>query len=92
MTGIGRARRRASFGVPCIAILALGVAGQVGGKVMTPQTIIAFVVAELFPPRPATQATETTLASKRTKDLVIAITSSDGGLEGWREQFLCAVP
>ena len=92
MIQIGRARRCASFGGPCIAIaiLALGVAGQVAGKVKTPQTIIGFVVAELFPPIPATRATETTLASKRTKDLVIAITSSQGGLKSGENSF-CVV-
>lgn len=89
MIQIGRARRCAGFGVPCIAIaiLALGVAGQVAGKVETPQTIIRFVVADLFPPIPATRATETTLSSKRTKDLVIAITSSQGGLKSGENSF-----
>ena len=84
MTHIGRARRCASFGVPCIAILALGVVGQVAGNVKTPQTIIAFVVAD---PIPGTRATETTLASKRTRDLVIAITSSQGGLKSGENSF-----
>lgn len=62
MIQIGRARRWAIFGVPCIAIaiVALGVARQVAYKVKTPQTIIRFVVADLFPPIPATRATETT--------------------------------
>lgn len=87
MIQIGRARRCASIGIACVAILALGVAGQGAGKVKTPQTIIGFVVAELFPPIPATRATETTLASKRTKDLVIAITSSQGGLKGGENSF-----
>ena len=86
MTQIGRTRRCA-FGVPCIAILALGVADQVAGNVKTPQTIIALVVAESFPSVPATRATETTLASKRTKDLVIVITSSEGSLKGGENSF-----
>jgi hypothetical protein len=87
MTQIRRARKCASFGIPCIAMLVLGVTGQAAGKVRTPQTIIGFAVAELFSPRPVTQATETTLASKRTKDLVIAITSSEGRLKGGENNF-----
>lgn len=87
MNQIGRARRCASFGVPCIAILALGMAGQVAGKVKAPQTISGRGLAELFPPRPAAQATETTVASMRTKDLVLMITSADGGLKGGENSF-----
>jgi hypothetical protein len=87
MIEIGRARRCASIGIACVAILALGVAGQGAVKVKTPQTIIGFVVAELFSRVPTTRATATTLASKRTKDLVIAITSSQGGLKGGENSF-----
>ena len=46
-----------------------------------------FVVAELLPARPAAHATETILASERTKDLVIAITSPGGGLRGGDNRF-----
>ena len=50
-----------------------------------------FVLAKLLLARPATvHVTETTVASKRTKDLVIAITSSDGRLKGW-DNSLCVV-
>lgn len=88
MIQIGIVRKCASFGVPCIAIaiLALGVAGQFAGKVKTPQTIIGFVVAE-SPHRSVKRASETTLASKRTKDLVIALTSSQGGLKRGENSF-----
>ena len=86
MIQIGRARRGASIGILCVAILALSVAVQVAGKVKTPQTIIGFIAVESASRRVA-QASETTLASKRTKDLVIAITSSDGGLKGGDNSF-----
>lgn len=87
MIQMGIARKCSSFRVPCVAILALGVAVQAAGKVETRQTIIGCLVAELSPSRPPTRATETTLASKRTKELVIAITSSEGGLRGGENSF-----
>lgn len=79
---IGRTRRCASLALFAMSILALSAAGQ--GK--TTQTIIGFIAVKSAPRRVA-QASETTLASKRTKDLVIAITSSDGGLKGGDNSF-----
>jgi hypothetical protein len=80
MTQIRRVRRFATAGVLAITILALNTAGQ--DKAL--QTIF---MDELFPPRVATEATETTVASKRTKDLIITIISAEDGLKGGERPF-----
>ena len=51
-------------------------------------TVGTFVLTELLVARQATvPATETTVASKRMKDLTITITSADGSLKGGENSF-----
>src|ERR1700730_18381816 len=51
-------------------------------------TVGTFVLAELLLARQSkVPATEATVASKRTKDLTIAITSAEGGLKGGENSF-----